>query len=293
MLFSTRWLLGAACCFIAMVAYLLPAGAQNMLRPVPLSTLIDHDTQMLTFVCGGPLTAEEKHRFAAVITQQVRQNANFWYKTDAQVSQDLQEARNHPGTVRAEIWLKWRIAFAGDNVEGTRIAAAHDPVLVVDKERQLLITEQTLRSLREAANWVAQQTGRPKPDAQYIEKLRNTIMQQWRTWPKETLAALTGAVKDFPGTVAYTMGDLPEAQRKEVFTQWANDGGAEPQRTLHMAVMMANYYNLAVQALVHRTVIQNANRMARPSSCDMIYGSGPYSTGTGAFCSPWEVNRGK
>jgi hypothetical protein len=74
--------------------------------------------------------------------------------------------------------------YAVEDVEA-QIVAAHDPVLAFDRERSALITEQTIRSLRDAAAWVAQQTGRPKPDAQYSVNMRNTIRQQWRTWPNE------------------------------------------------------------------------------------------------------------
>jgi hypothetical protein len=182
-------------------------------EPVPLSALIDHDTQLLEFLCGGSLTAEERRRFAAAITEQFREDPNLWYRNDVGVSKDLRSIRENPGAISAEVWMKGRLSYASATVEGSRILEAHDPIVVFDSNRPVLITEQTLRSLRDAATWVAQHTGRPKPDAQYIEKMRNTIRQQWRTWSDDTLSALSFSVKDFPATVEYMLGVLPEAKR--------------------------------------------------------------------------------
>jgi hypothetical protein len=184
--------------------------------------MIDHDSQLIAFLSGGALTAEERQRVAAFVAAEVRRDASTWYKKDVEVSKDLQLSRENPGAVTADLWQKWRWNYAisaAEDVEA-QIVAAHDPVLAFDRERTTLIAEQTIRSLRDAAAWVAQQTGRPQPDAQYSLNLRNTIRQQWRTWPNETLSSLTYIVKDFPATVEYMLGVMSDTQRREFLTSW-------------------------------------------------------------------------
>src|SRR5215475_81183 len=220
---------------------------EDNFEPVPLNTLIDHDTQLLEFLCRGSLTAEERRRFAAAISEQFREDPNPWYRNDVGVSKDLRSIRENPGAVSAEVWMKWRLSYASATVEGSRILEAHDPIVVFDSNRPVLITEQTLRSLWDAATWVAQHTGRPEPDAQYIEKMRNTIRQQWRTWPDDTLSALSFSVKDFPATVEYMLGVVPEAKQAELFRTWGNEVRGEPQSTIHTVLIMSKFYHLLVQ----------------------------------------------
>ena len=192
------------------------------------------------------------------------------------------------------MWLKWRLLYAFSDVEGTRIAAAHDPIVVADRDR-VLVTEQTLRGLRDAAVWVAQQTGRPKPDAQYIDNMRNTIKRQWQSWPKDSLTALSFSVKTFPAAVEYTMGVLPEGKRKEVFTAWGKEFGAEPHSTLHTASTMFYFYHLLVEQGIHEEILRQAiqveswsfNRMAKRGFCNTIY-AGQVTTGAGPYCTPIE-----
>jgi len=252
-----------------------------------LNILIDHDMQLLEFLCGGSLTAQERQRFAAAITQQFREDRNLWYRNDVEVSKDLRSIRENPGAISAEVWTKGRLSYASTNVEGSRILEAHDPIVVFDRNRPVLITEQTLRSLRDAATWMAQHTGRPKPDARYIENMRNTIRQQWRTWPDDTLSALSFSVKDFPATVEYMLGVLPEAKRTEFFRTWGNEVRGEPQSTIHTVLIMSKFYHLLVQEKF-RQAIQvyswSFNRSLQRNFCGAIH-PGEVTTGSGPYCS--------
>lgn len=233
--------LSAAFGLIAMAAFLLPANAQNV-RPVPLRAIIDHDTPILEFLCRCALSEDEKRRFSAAITEQVRQNPSYWYKNDAQVFQDWQAIMDYPGRKRAEEWLKYRFIYATQNVEIARIAAAHDPIVVLDAQRRILITERTLTSMQVAAAWVAKVTGRPQPDAQYIDKMRNLIKQNWRSWPEQTLSAVTNIVLNFPATLQYA-SSLPEAQGKQVVEGLLKVKAPlpEPNNTLELAAAMSRY----------------------------------------------------
>lgn len=89
----------------------------DVFDPVPTNTLIDHDTQILSLVCGGPLSAEEKQRFAAVIRQQVQQDPNHWYKVDVITTGDLKSLQRNSPTISSEVWMKWRLAYGFDNVD--------------------------------------------------------------------------------------------------------------------------------------------------------------------------------
>lgn len=289
------WLgsLGAALA-IMLAACCLPASAQNaggQARAV--NTIIEHDTELLTFLCGGELTGEEKRRFAAQIIQQVPKDPNLWYRNDVAVSQDLKSLHGNVGAIPAEIWLKWRWSYALDTVEGSRILAAHDPIVVLNREHGLLITEHTLRTLQAAATWLARETGRPAPGEQYAVTLRKTIQQQWHTWPDDTLHALTNSVKDFPATVEYTLGVMPEAKRKELFAAWAGDLGSEPRGTLQSATRMAGMYRALVQVAFRQTVqvlkneasMWSINRSNQKMFCEAIY-AGHFTSGFGAGCGP-------
>jgi len=260
---------------------------ENTFEAVPLNTLIAHDTQLLEFLCGGSLTAEERRRFAAAITEQFREDPNLWYSSDVEVSQDLRSIRENPGAISAEVWMKWRLRYASATVEGSRILEAHDPIVVFGSNRPVLITEQTLRSLRDAATWVSQHTGRPKPDAQYIANMRNTIRQQWRTWPDDTLSALSFSVKNLPATVEYMLGVLPEAKRAEFFRTWGSGVRGEPQSTIRTALFMSSFYRLLVHEKFRQTIqvySWSFNRSLQSNFCGAIH-PGEGTTGSGPYCS--------
>lgn len=291
---STRFFL-MACGFVALAACAVCASAQSV-RPVPLSTLIDHDTQVLSFVCGGPLTPQEQQRFAAAITDQVRHNAAYWYKNDATVVSDLRLIHGNLARGRDEMWQRWRLAYAFAPVEGTRIAAAHDPVVAADEGRHLFVSEHTLRSLRDAMTWVAQQTGGPKPDAQYIVNMRNTIRQKWRTWPNDTLSAVTNIVQDFPASEE-VLGSLAEGQRRQILAEMRQVLGNEPDSTLSTALSMSTLYNILLQQAyggLLQTQSWALNQQMQRNFCNSLYAgpkaAGDHSTtftqGTGAFCRP-------
>lgn len=257
---------------------------------VPLSAMVDHDAQLVAFLVGGALSPEERQRIAAFAAAKVQLDANAMYRNDAELSKDLQLIHDHPGAISAEQWMnwRWRSALAAPEAADGRIVAAHDPVLAFDRERSTLITEQTLRSLRDATAWAAEQTGRSPPDARYIEDMRETIEQQWQTWPDETLTSLTYIVRNFPAMVEYTEGVMSDQQRREFFTSWAKELGREPQSTLRTAATMAHFYDLLLQEKIRQTT-QVLNwqflRARQNGLCKSIYGgfaagAGPYGCQT-------------
>jgi hypothetical protein len=110
----------------------------------------------------------------------------------ARIQKDLKLIARGSQLDVAEIWERWRKAFAlhpdaGD--EDAQIVEVHDPTIVLDRERQLLVSEKTVQLLHDAVSWINQNTGVPQPDTGYFASTRNSIRQEFMTWPQQTRAA--------------------------------------------------------------------------------------------------------
>jgi hypothetical protein len=234
--------------FFTITIALSNAAAQRGPVPVPLPTLIDNGTQLVSFVCGGPLNAEEKQRIARYAQATIKQFAENWYRNDVIIRQDMKAVRENPGVISAETWEKWRLAFAlapPDDVEA-QIIEAHDPTVVRDREHQLVITEHSLQNLYSAAAWAAQQSGGASPGAGYVVRMRNIIKQRYTSWPEIVRASYAHIVRDLAGTKEY-LPVVSATLRNNLFVAWRGDNFADPEHATQMVSQLSDIYKLDVQ----------------------------------------------
>ncbi len=174
--------------------------------------------------------------------------------------------RENRGAIQAEMWEKWRLAYAqsapGD-VEA-QIVEAHDPTVVFDRGNKLLITEHTLLILHDAVSWMAQQEGETQPATSYVQGLRSNIRQNYLKWPLEVRSSYAHITKDFPATQQYMLSVMSEADRQKFWAGEKEDHRVNPGiQTTAIASEMSTFYDLLVKAKMREYIQVSSWGIAR------------------------------
>jgi len=134
--------------------------------------------------------------------------------------------------------LRLALAEAPAESPAARIVAAADPVVVFDRGQRLLVTERSLRLLREATAWTARAYGVTGPGDAFIEEERAIIRRDFASWPDTLQLAYAQIEANLPAGLLFFERHVDRARRDAAFAAWGRRGYGVPQLASQAADLM-------------------------------------------------------
>ena len=244
----------AYCCYGMVAIALLSTGwlfpqtalAQGRGSAAPTrSELLATEIGILELVCGGPLTANERLQAAESVDIALSGNRAMTLKNFVPASNVLQKAakdRDYAQSARQHIRFAVETTPPTPGLErADAIEAAiirrHDPVVVLDRARHYLISENTLRDLNSNSAYYAQKLGLPAPSADFNNHLRAWIKANYQSSNANTVAILSEEPQNFMWlTDAFKSPRYKQAGIPTLRTKLTNESPAMRDVSLAIAV---------------------------------------------------------
>ena len=144
--------------------------------------MTNREIALLRFLGGGSVQSpSEKQEAARIVQLAMRAAAQTWIRVDANSANLQQLALGDPAYAGGSPGIRTLNAELGKAADPSlqtfldmeaRVIRAHDPVVVFDREHDVLVTEQTLRILRRASTWAAKMFQIPAPDGSFLDNVR-------------------------------------------------------------------------------------------------------------------------
>ncbi len=161
-------------------------------------------------------------------------------RNEAVLRRELAVLRGGDAVARGRLRQALRLAMAEAPAESAaaRLVAAADPVVVWDPARRLLVTERSLRLLREATAWTARAYGVAEPGADFVEAGRAVIRRDFAAWPETLRRAYAEIEANLPAALQFFEHHVDPAQRDAAFAAWGRRGYTMPQLASQAADLM-------------------------------------------------------
>jgi hypothetical protein len=229
MSFSRRKTLSAGF-VLCILASSLPVHAQGAGNAKPtMAALVAREIAALELVDGGTqLTTDERRQAAEAVASAMRSNPKTWLQNDAIWSEPLKRAAQDRAYAAA---LRRSIRYGVEEgkpappgleqafVIERQIIHRHDPTIVFDPQRSLILTESSLRDLRTASEWLARQCNLPAPSENFTEHVRDWLRANFIKTDNKLALAVAIQGESFPFLAPALAGADP--QRKEAALQQA------------------------------------------------------------------------
>jgi hypothetical protein len=190
---------------MALLAPGLGAAAQQTGLSPQQEQLVQGSGKLLEFTAGSQLTPAERVRIYEVA---VRDRKELDARDPRKAASDvpkyaamLRVASGPPGPTSRRLRVTLLGVYA-DSADCLAVIGAHDPIVWADPPHKRVVTEQTLRGLRETYAWYAAMESLPPPGPDFIDRERAFLQGN-----------LGGFPADMQDAVAATETYLPVAQQ--------------------------------------------------------------------------------
>jgi hypothetical protein len=233
---------------ILLISSFAPVAAADQNMAVSTSAIISDRLEIVSFLCGS-LSAREKAQLTDEIEREISKDPRRWQHDYARIHADVMTLHKNDPELSTEVFENWRRTVAlndqPDDPE-RHIVDAHDPIVILDKAHQRIVTLESLQSLREALAWTAKQSGGPRPDAEFIARERYIVEHQYWGWPDKVQDAYAHIVENFPSAADYINFGMTAQERATLWSIWKK----KPRSTADVAVDLMQFYrHLLIQKM--------------------------------------------
>ncbi|CAL1242100.1 hypothetical protein [Candidatus Methylocalor cossyra] len=214
---------------VALAAWFLVRPPLARAQTPTTGALVAREIAVLKLAGGGtPLTLDERRQAAQAVQSALATNRAALLKSYAELTKPLKRAA-HDRAYAA--YLRLLIRYADETAQlppGTgldqtvaieqQIIHAHDPTVVVDTKRQLIITEKSLRDFLTASQWLARKYHLPPPSDHFTAHLRDWFLANYVSSDDATAVALALQGVTFP-YVAPVIAEANPARKQATFQQ--------------------------------------------------------------------------
>lgn len=195
--------------------------------PAMRDAFIAREIAVLELVCGSPLAPEEQKLAAEAVASALRGNPDAWIHDSATWAPALARAGGDPAYAAAlRQKLRLHVEEAKPSSPGLeesdvierKIIHAHDATVAFDPKRSHIVTEATLRDLRQATLWFAVQAGLPGPSPDFIGAMRAWVKANYASADDVEARALANMAENFTVTPR-VFASLDAKKRGTVLTE--------------------------------------------------------------------------
>ncbi len=174
-----------------------------------LAAITQREEALIVFYGGGsPLSPQERQETADMVQREMQQAPRAEIAADAgaakllrvlhQAGPPLIAVAREGGRLNAQLHEAVDPALQQEQDMEARVIAAHDAVIVFDAARKRLISEQTLRILRQANTLGATVFGVLPPGPAFVEQMQTAVPQAYKAMDDGMQDAMAHAERDMP-----------------------------------------------------------------------------------------------
>jgi hypothetical protein len=178
-----------------------------------LAAMAHDEIAMLVFIGGGALSPDEERDAGQIVGHAMATRPAFWTDADHKARIVLQRISIGDPIARADLRERLRTAAAlhpaddPDLAKEAEIIAAHDPIVVLDADHQLAVTQQTLVTWQQADQLMADRLQLAGPKQDFLTRAAAAVRASEATWDKETRDAYAHVARNLAAMRVYLAKD--------------------------------------------------------------------------------------
>jgi len=200
---------------------MLPAGvillhglaAQAAVDETRVGAMTRDEIAMLVFIGGGALSPDEQREAGQIVEHGMATRPAFWADADGKARIVLQRISAGDPIVRADLQERLRTAAAlhpaadPDLAKEAEIIDAHDPIVVVDPDHKVAVTQQTLIAWQQADRLMADRLQLAGPGPDFLTSAATTIRASEAKWDEQTRDAYAHVARNLAAMQVYLAKD--------------------------------------------------------------------------------------